>query len=102
MTRKKDVSRDRVKQWRKQKVEQGGRTLSVVIGPEAVRQFDALVAHYQEPQGRLVERAIWALYDGTPSVSCNESSVSVTNNGKSELITYNDGQGSKLASHDRR
>lgn len=54
--------RDRVRNWRDRKSQEGGRSLSAWLEPDTARMFQALQEHFGDTTSPLVARAIEALH----------------------------------------
>lgn len=68
----KDV--ERVKQWRKHKLQEGAKSLTIWVEPDTKARLDALAKLYQESMTAIIDRSIKLLYE----LSYGESKIAET------------------------
>jgi hypothetical protein len=68
LAQRRKIDRDRLKRWRKKKLEEGNKQTLIMLTPEAQRVLDREKARTGEPYVQIINRAIISVEEESPSV----------------------------------
>lgn len=69
LAQRRKTDRERLKRWRKKKLEEGNKQILIMLTPEAQKVLDREKARTGEPHVQIINRAIISVEEGPPSAS---------------------------------